>query len=261
MKRQRIRIIKRRYKPKNSYQTEHSIRIKSYFVFPINKARMKEGRMKGGLILAILIMTLFFSGCISGNQNSGVTPTPQIVYVTVLVTPTPIVTQLSTQNSDVMSFSDNENSFNAQLDRIIVEEDGTNFYKITVFTTVTNTGTKILTLNSYGKITDWAGGTQGNSIGTSYGTIYPQESASANEWFIWITPKGYTELKKGATLSLNFLSTNSKDFHQNSYKKTINVDFNAIPITKASQSQVAPTTRLVDIDPCGGHATGWDNTC
>jgi hypothetical protein len=39
------------------------------------------------LLLAILIT----AGCVGGNKNSAVTPTPEVVYVTVLVTPTPTI--------------------------------------------------------------------------------------------------------------------------------------------------------------------------
>lgn len=48
--------------------------------------------MKYILFIVLLVAVIITSGCIGGNQNSAVTPTPQIVYVTILVTPTPIVT-------------------------------------------------------------------------------------------------------------------------------------------------------------------------
>lgn len=40
------------------------------------------------LSLLLLITVLISAGCVNGNQNSVVAPTPQIVYITVLVTPT-----------------------------------------------------------------------------------------------------------------------------------------------------------------------------
>jgi hypothetical protein len=44
--------------------------------------------MKYLLFILILGAILITAGCVGGNQNSAATPTPQIVYVTVLVTPT-----------------------------------------------------------------------------------------------------------------------------------------------------------------------------
>jgi hypothetical protein len=218
--------------------------------------------MKYLLFVILLIAVLTTTGCVNGSQNAVGTATPQIIYVTVLVTPTQTQTSLQNSNSNGMSFSDNKNSFNAQLDKITVEEDYGNMYKITVFTTVKNTGNKIVNLNSYGKITDWAGSQQGNSIGTFYGTIYPGESMSANEWFISISQKGYIELKKGATLTLEFRSLDPNDFHQKSYKTTMDVDFNGIPITKLSSAITASQNNpKVNLDPCGGYATGWGNKC
>jgi len=39
------------------------------------------------LVVAILIT----AGCVGGNQNSAVTPTPEVIYVTALITPTPTI--------------------------------------------------------------------------------------------------------------------------------------------------------------------------
>lgn len=45
--------------------------------------------MKYLLFIVLLVAVLITAGCVGGNQKSIVTPTPQIIYVTVLVTPTP----------------------------------------------------------------------------------------------------------------------------------------------------------------------------
>jgi len=45
--------------------------------------------MKYPLFIVLLVAVVIAAGCVGGNQNSAVTPTPQIVYVTVLVTVTP----------------------------------------------------------------------------------------------------------------------------------------------------------------------------
>jgi len=55
--------------------------------------------MKYLLFLLFLVAGLITAGCMSGNQNSGVAPAPQIVYVTVLVTPTPTETVLSIKST------------------------------------------------------------------------------------------------------------------------------------------------------------------
>jgi len=54
--------------------------------------------MKYLLFIIVLGAVLITAGCVGGNQNSIVTPTPQIVYVTVLVTPalTPAATPAPT---------------------------------------------------------------------------------------------------------------------------------------------------------------------
>ena len=50
------------------------------------------GGMKYLLFIVLLVAVIITAGCVGGNQNSAVTPTPQIVYVTVLVTPIPTPT-------------------------------------------------------------------------------------------------------------------------------------------------------------------------
>lgn len=57
---------------------------------------MKGEIMKYLLFVLLLVAVIITAGCVGGGQNSVVTPTPQIVYVTVFVTqtPTPITTQL-----------------------------------------------------------------------------------------------------------------------------------------------------------------------
>lgn len=45
--------------------------------------------MKKFLSLLFVGIFLLFTGCVSESQNTVVTPTPQIIYVTVLVTPSP----------------------------------------------------------------------------------------------------------------------------------------------------------------------------
>ena len=45
--------------------------------------------MKYLLLIVLLVAAVITAGCVGGNQNTPVTPTPQIVYTTVFVTPTP----------------------------------------------------------------------------------------------------------------------------------------------------------------------------
>lgn len=52
--------------------------------------------MKYILCIVCLVAVLVTAGCTGGNQAPAVTPTPQIVYVTVLVTPTEPVTAETT---------------------------------------------------------------------------------------------------------------------------------------------------------------------
>ena len=47
--------------------------------------------MKFLLLIVLLLAGIITAGCISENQNSVATPTPQIIYVTVVVTPTPAI--------------------------------------------------------------------------------------------------------------------------------------------------------------------------
>ena len=47
--------------------------------------------MKYLLFIVLLVAVLVTAGCVGGNQNTPVTPTPQIIYMTVLVTPTPAI--------------------------------------------------------------------------------------------------------------------------------------------------------------------------
>lgn len=55
---------------------------------------MKVGFMKYLPFIVLLVGIIITAGCISPNQNTVVTPTPQIVYVTVTVTPTSTVTHV-----------------------------------------------------------------------------------------------------------------------------------------------------------------------
>lgn len=48
--------------------------------------------MKYILFIVLLVAIIITAGCVGGNQNPAVAPTPQIVYVTVLVTPIPTPT-------------------------------------------------------------------------------------------------------------------------------------------------------------------------
>ncbi|MDO9549689.1 MAG: hypothetical protein Q7J03_01825 [Methanoregula sp.] len=52
--------------------------------------------MKYLLFIVLLVAVLATAGCTGENQTPAVTPTPQIVYVTVLVTPTPPMTTITT---------------------------------------------------------------------------------------------------------------------------------------------------------------------
>ena len=51
--------------------------------------------MKYLLFIVLLVAVLVTAGCTGGNKTPAVTPTPQIVYVTVLVTPTAPVTTVT----------------------------------------------------------------------------------------------------------------------------------------------------------------------
>ena len=57
---------------------------------------MKDTGMKYLLFVVLLVAILITAGCVGGNKETVVTPTPQIVYVTVLVTPTPTIITPST---------------------------------------------------------------------------------------------------------------------------------------------------------------------
>jgi hypothetical protein len=65
--------------------------IRKYIV-----TKIKGKGMKYLLFIVLLVAVVITAGCFSGNQNTPVTPTPQIVYVTVLVTPTPTIITPST---------------------------------------------------------------------------------------------------------------------------------------------------------------------
>ena len=56
--------------------------------------------MKYLLFIVLLVVVLITAGCVGGNQNSAVTPTPQMVYVTVLVTSTPTIITPITSSPD-----------------------------------------------------------------------------------------------------------------------------------------------------------------
>ena len=51
--------------------------------------------MKYLLLIVLMVAVLVTAGCTGGNQTPAVTPTPQTVPVTVLVTPTPPVTTVT----------------------------------------------------------------------------------------------------------------------------------------------------------------------
>jgi len=57
---------------------------------------MKGWLMKFFLYISLLIALIISAGCVVINQNSVPTPTPQIVYVTVQATPSPIIIPLTT---------------------------------------------------------------------------------------------------------------------------------------------------------------------
>jgi hypothetical protein len=90
---------------------------------------MKGGDMKYLLFIVLLIAVIITAGCVGGNQYSVVTPTPQIVYVTVLVTPTPTLTVIQTpipaQASDHIIGTWRLSGTNGYDNRIRFNPDGT----------------------------------------------------------------------------------------------------------------------------------------
>ena len=62
--------------------------------------------MKYLLFIVLLVGIIITAGCIGGNQNSAVTPTPQIVYVTVLVTQTQKASPVLEEHTVTFSFAD-----------------------------------------------------------------------------------------------------------------------------------------------------------
>jgi hypothetical protein len=96
--------------------------------------------MKYLLFIVLLVGIIITAGCIGGNQNSAVTPTPQIVYVTVLVTPTPTIAQAQDPIIGVWRNSDSS----GYDDRIRFNADGTfvgSFYSTIMKETYVYSGT------------------------------------------------------------------------------------------------------------------------
>ena len=85
--------------------------------------------MKYFLFIVVLVAVLITAGCVGGNQKSIVTPTPQIIYVTVLVTPTP--TPASTvdwsKNPTVGQWEDSQRASESDyyIHRLWFKSDGT----------------------------------------------------------------------------------------------------------------------------------------
>jgi len=67
--------------------------------------------MKYLLIILLLVAVVIAAGCVGGNKETVVTPTPQIVYVTVLVTPTPTATPAQDPIIGVWRFSSGDYDF------------------------------------------------------------------------------------------------------------------------------------------------------
>ncbi len=171
----------------------------------------------------ILLIVIFSAGCTSSAPNTS-----------------------SDSNSNVKSFSDNINSFSAQLTNITVQKRGDDIYDIIVFIHVQNTGNKALSLVSYDQITDWAG--VGYTCGgTGFGTIYPGESATSHDGVTITSQKSYIELMKGAIFSSHFL-----DDKRNSYDMTWNVNFSEIPISETPQITITAPASIINPS-----CTGW----
>ena len=64
---------------------------------------MKGRNMKYLLLIILLMAVLLSAGCVVQNNNPPVPPTPQIVYVTVLVTPTKMAFPTPTSQSVYLS--------------------------------------------------------------------------------------------------------------------------------------------------------------
>jgi hypothetical protein len=67
--------------------TEGGVKIRKH-----NITQIKLTGMKYLILILLLVAILINAGCVGGNNNAAVTPTPQIIYVTVTVTPTSIPT-------------------------------------------------------------------------------------------------------------------------------------------------------------------------
>jgi len=85
------------------------------------------------LIIVLLVAVILSAGCVGENKNFLVTPTPQIVYITVFVTPTPIPRETFTQmqNSNKEKICDEKypgNTYNSTTDKC--ERDNTKYCAI-----------------------------------------------------------------------------------------------------------------------------------
>lgn len=65
--------------------------------------------MKYLLLIVLLMAVVITAGCVGGNKETVVTPTPQIIYVTVTVTPTQTTLNIIPryQQGDIIDFSPN----------------------------------------------------------------------------------------------------------------------------------------------------------
>lgn len=76
--------------------------------------------MKYLLFVLLLIAVLLTAGCVGGSQNSIVTPTPQIVYVTAIATPTTIAQVITTATPDCQcDMSGGCKEINSKIDHLI----------------------------------------------------------------------------------------------------------------------------------------------
>ena len=167
---------------------------------------MKVGYMKYLPFIVLLVGIIITAGCISPNQNTVDTPTPQIVYEKVTVTPT-----LSPAPSlKTVLFSDDLSNWRSEWDKEYDYPDGKTFYSggsLHIRDNDPPTGAMYHTLNK--NFNDFFLDVDTKTVaGTldNWQTVYIRESGEKNYYDLGISADGYYGIQKMENGNLVHLS-------------------------------------------------------
>lgn len=172
--------------------------------------------MKYLLIIVSLIAFLIIAGCVFQNNNPPVPPTPQIVYVTVFVTPTQTIPiqNPSKDIENIKTVTVDGHSLSFEIKKISIN---TNPHTATAGSTINvivkNVGSTATNVICYSDFTDYGGVEERSITGEPTGLLYPDDSNNLqirDGGFISHSISQYTALTTHkSSLKLNCLDTNN----------------------------------------------------